>query len=123
MKNFLSLTVPVIAFFIGIAAAQAQTVEHCTPENKYTAGFNYIEVLVDDRGDHSLAIEWNRPFGREDVQEVAAEYFDDMAMHGYLASGIDATLSFYSEDDYDGKRIEFILNGRNVPVFCTEKKD
>lgn len=122
MKSFSTLTVLIIMSFIGLTA-QAQVIEYCTPEDKFTAGFNYIEVIADDRGDHSLAIEWNRPIGREDVQEFTAEYFDDMAMYGYSALGIDATLSFYTEDDYDGQRTEFILEGRNVPVSCSKRQD
>jgi len=93
----------------------------CVPENPKSVGFNYVELLIEDRGDYTLAIEWNRPLGREDVEEFPAGYFDDMTVYGFVADGIDAILSFYSDDDMDGARVEIVLEARKIPLVCSQK--
>ncbi|MBK9324384.1 MAG: hypothetical protein IPM97_15775 [Bdellovibrionaceae bacterium] len=99
-------------------SAQAKTIDHCTPESPRTAGFNYVQVSMDDRADYSLAIEWNRPVGREDVQEVAADYYDDFTMQGYYAESLEAALAFYDDNDIDGERTVFEIDGHVHPVTC-----
>jgi len=98
--------------------AQVHIVENCTPEDSFSAGFNYVQVLMDDRGDYSLAIEWNRPIGREDVEELAADYFDDMTVYGFADYNNKAALFLYTKDDVDGERAELYLEGRNISVTC-----
>lgn len=93
---------------------------YCRPENPSTAGFNYIELLIEDRGDYTLAIEWNRPVGREDVEEFPVEYFDDMTMYGFIAEKGDPILSFYNEDDFDGARVELTLDKSIVSLVCVQ---
>lgn len=95
----------------------------CRPENPSTAGFNYIELLIEDRGDYTLAIEWNRPKGLEDVEEFPVEYFDDMTMYGFITEKGDPILSFYNEDDIDGARVELRLDKRIVPLGCSKTSE
>ena len=113
MKAFLLSVIILVSI-----SAEARVTEHCIPEDPISAGFNYIELLIDDRGDYSLAIEWSRPVGREDVQEVAAEYYDDMTMHGFAADYINADLAFYDENDIGGERTVFEIDAREIAVDC-----
>ncbi len=118
MKKIFILAICLISSSAFANTAQSHIVENCTPEDIVSAGFNYVQVLMDDRGDYSLAIEWNRPSGREDVEEFAADYFDDMTVYGFADYNNKATLFLYTKDDVGGERAELNLEERNIPVTC-----
>ena len=108
-----------VTLIAGLSAqAQAITTYHCTPENPKIVGFNYVQILMDDRADYSMAIEWSRPVGRESVEEVSAEYYDDMTMEGYYAESLDASLMLFTADDVGGERAVFKIDGREHLVTC-----
>ncbi len=118
MKKIIVLILCIISSSAFASTIQPHIVEDCNPEDHLSAGFNYVHVLMDDRGDYSLAIEWNRPTGREDVEEFAVEYFDDMTVYGFADDYNTATLYLYTIDDIAGERAELYLEGRHVPITC-----
>lgn len=110
-------TLAIMVLFCAVSA-NAKVIEYCKPTQDSKADFNYVQISMDDRGDYSLAIEWNRPVGREDVEEATAEYYDDFTMYGYSAESLDATLAFYDKNDVGGRRTVLEITGQTIPVRC-----